>query len=436
MPDCDICVNTFTTLIQCTKCTYKICKTCTSKYLCESINEPKCMNCKHSFTREFLIEQLGTSWYNGKYKNTRKEVLLESEKALFPSTVEFADNFKNIHKFENMVKKLQEELSEKSKEFSIYQKSMMQKIHSVENQIIQLKHGGQVDTDGQTSQPEKTKCEIYTKCPKKECVGMLNDKHRCITCNIKVCKKCSEIMSEQHVCDENTIATIQLLKKDTKNCPGCGIPIHRLQGCYQMWCTNCHCTFHYRTLEILNETIHNPHYVEWLRHNTTIKQQDGDCQALGFGSFDKFRKKHDVLYKSCQNIFSHLTHIGYTDLEHARRRLQSFTNNDERRLRRTQYMLGIIDEKKYKMLLFKSYKQTQRWSDVIDLINMFINALRNILSNVLVTEDFEILKQEISTICSYVKTQHVRINKIYGNFSQFKINNGINTVGVITFRSY
>ena len=84
-------------------------------------------------------------------------------------------------------------------------------------------------------------------------------------------------------------------------------------------------------------------------------------------------------------------------------------------------MIGSIDEKKYKILLFKSYKQTQRWGDMVDLINMYVGALKTMLQNVIVTQDLKILQKEMSTLVPYVVKEKERIDKLYGNYSQFKI---------------
>ena len=66
--------------------------------------------------------------------------------------------------------------------------------------------------------------------------------------------------------DPDTKATAELLSKDTKPCPKCSIPIHKLEGCDQMWCTQCHTGFSWKRGTIENR-IHNPHYYEWQRQN-------------------------------------------------------------------------------------------------------------------------------------------------------------------------
>lgn len=444
MMDCDICCNIVTNTLKClnSACASKICKICTSKYLCESINEPMCMNCKHLFTREYLIQNLGGYWYNGKYKKSRKNVLLDREKALFADTMEFAEKYKKISVLEKKIKEINQEFEKKKKEFRRYKIQTDKTLSKLNVTIYNINYGNNnnvpaeaIDIGGLSNKKTITTTRIYTKCPINNCLGMLNEENQCITCNANVCKQCCEVINnDNHTCDPNAIETMKLLKKDTKNCPSCLTPIHRIEGCYQMWCTNCHTTFHYRTLEILKEKIHNPHYVDWLKNNTKIQTNNINCdEQIGYNSFDQFKKYNRILFNSCLNIYNHMTHIEYNVLADARHNLAHFTDENCKRLKRTQYMLKEISNEKYTTILFKSYKQTQRWNDIIDLVNMYLNVLRNILTNVLITKNLKTLQEELETICKYVNQQSHRINQLYNNYYNMNINIFISPNGEICF---
>ena len=63
------------------------------------------------------------------------------------------------------------------------------------------------------------------------------------------------------------IATAKMIKDSSRGCPGCGERISKIDGCDQMWCPSCHVAFSWRTGEIENGRIHNPHYYQWMRAN-------------------------------------------------------------------------------------------------------------------------------------------------------------------------
>jgi hypothetical protein len=394
---------------------------------------------------------MGSSWYDNKYKNTRKAVLLDREKAMFPATMEFAEKYKNINTFKNQLEELRLDFIKKNKEFKAYKAEYIKKQNRVKESIIRLERGEAplpefegipadilASSDGVSNKKTVTKSKVYTKCPVEKCAGMLNDANECISCDAKICSKCCEVKEAEHVhvCDPNTVETMKLLKKDTKNCPKCTTPIHRSEGCYQMWCTCCHTTFHYRTLEILTEQIHNPEYTDWLKNNTTIQEGGGgDCNVLEYNTFIRVFGRKTALANSCINILECIEHVRAIVLRWIQPKLENLTNEDTRTLNRAQFMIGKIDETKYKTLLFKSYKQVQRWSDVRDLLNMYITTLTNILNNVIVTKDLANLQFEITTLSSYVETQKKRIDTIYENHTRLYVTNmTILKNGVITFR--
>jgi hypothetical protein len=92
--------------------------------------------------------------------------------------------------------------------------------------------------------------------------------------------KCHELKADDHKCDTNTVETIKALKKDTKPCPKCDARIFKIDGCDQMWCTQCHTAFSWRTGAI-ETRIHNPHYFQWLRENKGRVPRNPEDQQCG-----------------------------------------------------------------------------------------------------------------------------------------------------------
>ena len=60
-------------------------------------------------------------------------------------------------------------------------------------------------------------------------------------------------------------------KKETRSCPSCGTNIFKIEGCDQMWCTQCHTGFSWRTGLKVTGVIHNPHFYQW--------QNEGGAEA-------------------------------------------------------------------------------------------------------------------------------------------------------------
>ena len=93
---------------------------------------------------------------------------------------------------------------------------------------------------------------------------------KCGACGNWVCPHCEDKLGptkdENHTCDPDKLASIEFIKKDTKSCPRCGTNIHKISGCDQMWCVGCNVAFSWRTGRVINGTIHNPHYFEWINN--------------------------------------------------------------------------------------------------------------------------------------------------------------------------
>ena len=52
------------------------------------------MNCKANWDREFLVDNLNKCFVDGKYSESRRAVLFQSEQARFPDTMEYVERMK------------------------------------------------------------------------------------------------------------------------------------------------------------------------------------------------------------------------------------------------------------------------------------------------------------------------------------------------------
>ena len=120
---------------------------------------------------------------------------------------------------------------------------------------------------------------VYNRpCPLEECNGFVDtSKWVCGTCKKQICKECFTEKDEGHECNKDMIDTVKMIMKESRPCPKCSIYIHKTEGCDQMWCTQCHTTFSYRTGEIHVGRTHNPMYYQWLRETRgTVPREPGD----------------------------------------------------------------------------------------------------------------------------------------------------------------
>jgi hypothetical protein len=124
----------------------------------------------------------------------------------------------------------------------------------------------------------ETKTRYVFPCPLNECKGFVDEKGNCPTCLKIICMKCETEKSDGHECDKELVETVQLLRKTSRPCPKCAVPIHKTDGCDQMWCTQCHTTFSYQTGNVDNGRLHNPEYYRWIRENNNgvVPREQGD----------------------------------------------------------------------------------------------------------------------------------------------------------------
>ena len=121
-------------------------------------------------------------------------------------------------------------------------------------------------------------------CPKENCRGFLSSQWKCSVCDMWTCPECHQLKGftrdAHHTCNPDDVATAKLLNSDTKPCPSCRTPIHKLVGCDQMWCTQCHTGFSWRSGAIQTR-VHNPHFFEWQRQNNggVAPRRPGDFEC-------------------------------------------------------------------------------------------------------------------------------------------------------------
>ena len=320
-------------------CGFEACKMCVRQYLLTTANEPHCMNCKKSWGQEFLVRKLNRSFVTSDYKVHRSKLLCEREISKLPETMTAAENYRDSEKEFNAYDKCQEKINELNNE--------LKHIKQVANQ--HWRNGNLIRFGGKT---EQAKREFIMPCQNDGCRGFLSTAYKCGLCSVYTCPKCLEVIGhnkdDPHDCKKENIQSAEMIKKDTKPCPCCGTRIFKIDGCDQMWCSNCHKAWSWRTGKIDNGVVHNPHYYEFQRNGgATIPRAPGDEVCGGLLNFytvrvDILSKIHDrSLVRDVARLHHMLAHMVHVDLHRLR---QETTQEDTNEALRVQYILGNIEK--------------------------------------------------------------------------------------------
>ena len=260
--DCEVCCDDFNMStkrkIKCSYCNYCACKSCVRQYLTSTTKEPHCMNCKKAWGQNFMVLHLDRAFMDKAYKQHRKTNLLESAISKLPETMEAAQNYKK-----------QEELTDENKKLKEIEFKLKEQLRDISNTQAANAHTIYRIRNGYYKKDEE-KRKFIMACPDDECRGYLSSGYKCELCKLFTCSKCHEIIGDKkenpdHVCNQDSVKSAELIKKETKPCPSCGARIFKMSGCDQMWCTECHVAFSWRTGLRETGTIHNPHFYQWQR---------------------------------------------------------------------------------------------------------------------------------------------------------------------------
>jgi hypothetical protein len=326
--------------------------------------------CNREWTRQFINNEFTAVFRNKKLKKRREEILFDIERSLLPAT---QPQVEKMIKIENVTTQM---------------KAVQEQIYTLNRQKWNLR--GELYRI-QNNQPTQ-RAEFVRACPDSECRGFLSTQWKCGLCEKWSCPDCHEVKGhnreEPHECNPDVLATARLLSNDTKPCPNCRTGIFKIDGCDQMWCTQCHTAFNWRTGRI-EANVHNPHYFEWLRRNGNAVPRnplDNPCQQdINNTTFTRIRTllrgKHvdNPLSKACEqfmeNFVRNLIHMRYVILPRYE------VQNRERRNEslRIQYMRKQITEDWFKTNLQRNEKKHEKHREIHNILDVLKTTVTDII---------------------------------------------------------
>ena len=340
-------------------CAYSCCKSCIRTYLLGTTVDPHCMKCNKLYNDKFLVANLNRSFCDKEYKSHRKNLLVEREMSKLPETMYYAEQHKKIEVESAKNQVLQEKIKELNKELRTVKLEsyyLTQKIHLI-------KRGDDADSCEQRK-------KFIMACPNNDCRGYLSTQYKCDLCELFTCPHCLEIhgynKQDEHTCNPDNVASAELIKKDTKPCPKCGVRIFKISGCNQMWCNECQVSFSWTTGRIETGVVHNPHYYQHLaqQNNGQAPRNPNDILCGGlcsvqmlnniFSFIKRSTEKNTVQYHTMQTYLSDIhrsiAHITYYELPPTRGRVREFNDPQDLRI---DYILGKKDKKEMGVLIYQ-----------------------------------------------------------------------------------
>jgi hypothetical protein len=257
-------------------------------------------------------------------------------------------------------------------------------------------------------------------CPFADCKGFLSTAWKCGLCENWTCPTCHEVKGKEkdtpHTCDPGNVATAELLAKDSRNCPKCAALIFKINGCDQMYCTQCHTAFSWRTGRVETGTIHNPHYYEFRRAHGGMPRAAGDVPCGGFPDFYTVRgtlaqhtSQNSSMYKFVMNA-----HRMWGHMEWEIHRYQTPNVVDENRDLRIKLMIGDVSEAVFKSKIQQREKARQRKTDIRQVIDMLRAVLLDLFQEYAASKDHDVLVPSLYELKSHYNETLDRVSKNYG----------------------
>lgn len=346
---CNICVEEKPNKVTCS-CDFEACKDCIKQYLLGSTKHAHCMSCKTGWGQKFLIDNFTKGWVEGnkegQYRAHQKALALDREKSRVPETLAELPRLKAqkeaIESSQKIIKELYARRKELKKELAeinrLIPEAQRQASRAMKKELQEIKAPN-----------------FICPCPDEECRGMIDSvKFRCGVCGKKICRKCREFKAredgEKHECNKDVLENVKFLRQDTKPCPKCATAIHKIDGCDQMWCTQCRTPFSWRTGEIETGTIHNPHAIRWRRENglNVIDVNDIPCGGLvQMYHIINIPREKQFYIERIHRVIAEINNYIYRE------------NNDFGGLR-MRYILKEISEDKWMQSIFVKERQNER----------------------------------------------------------------------------
>jgi len=457
-------------------CQFEACKTCVRKYLLSTTADPNCMNCNKAWSDKFLVNKLKASFMRTDYKLHRKELLLQQQLSRVPETMAAAEQRKQLNElgaqynqltrqYVLAIKNVKEIRSARAKEYGAAKLALDKEVEAAEATRLLIQQNREkihhdinvVRNGGATKEEEKKEVRKFIMpCGNADCRGYLSTQYKCELCEHHTCAKCFEHIGlskdvDSHECKEENIESAEFIRKQSKPCPCCGTRISKIDGCDQMWCTQCHKAFSWNTGKLITGVVHNPHFYQYQREQGggVAPRNPGDivCGVLPTSldvidrlSIEDIPKSNEALYYETMSIHRLQNHLMDTYINRLRDGIARVDTMLEHI--RIDYILQTINKEEMAACIFKIDAQRKRDTAILHVCDLFTTVAIDMFQAIVRSDkkgiEFEAqltqLLIEYHILRIYVNEQMKDIGMTYGICVQQISNNWKNDTSKFTMK--
>ena len=437
--DCSICINPFNRSnrkeVRCPSCELSVCVECVNRFCDESpAVDVQCMQCKHIWDTEFVVHNISRTFLTRNKKRVER-LLIDTERGKLPETqyaLQYDRAMNDIIKPEVLrlavdIRRMEYELETTHSEQTHFDllfelrrsRRLMSRLNrhleawKYELRMTYLRFIPEALRETQDRQdPEEKLISHVFPCSAENCVGyVMSHDHKCGTCLVEYCSKCFQPKHSGNKCREEELQTAKLIRESSKPCPKCAVRIHKIEGCDQMWCTQCRTAFSWNTGKIETHEVHNPHYYEWFRNNGNRDDGNPEVPCDRRPVRMHLLTHLGVLLPSGSDSYDYFverirlnTHIRFIEIErHFSRTNYENLNNLDLRLR---WLKKEITEKHFGNVLYKRHKETLVNARRVGILRLYVDASDDIFHRLLretnEASGLDSLKTELDTLIDYV----------------------------------
>lgn len=475
--DCIICTEKFNKTtrdaIECIKCDFICCKQCFRRYITDSDHFLRCMNpsCQVEWDRTSLHFRLGATFMRTWFRDIRENLLYEQEKGMFPATQELIETEIQIEKLQRIrdgldakFDKIKKERMKPLKQFRYSQElmkvsdaldqyfSLQAQIEIIDEQLEDERSHINEQLSNLRNKNNPTTRTYILSCTNGDCKALLSNESKnkygnyiCSICDGITCCECKmSIPSEDHTCDPNILKTVEYMATTSKPCPSCGVPIHKISGCHQMFCTSCHASFDWTTLRLNNGAVHNPYHAAWLRENRNQVREIGDIQCgreitmeIAVDIIHKFDVIIDAIRKplSEKEIYrgyaSYLFEAMRIAIHHHHVTIPALNNNrhghhTNQRLR-INLLRGFITEEEFRREIQRRDKANSKKNDLMQITITYRDSINDLVwdfaqhGNTKTIQEWTKLTDEVKALEAYVNECFKKTATVYNSTHPYEI---------------